>query len=343
MMMSRKSLKDLAWDVSEEVYRADPALSYSTLSKFHKLGPRALISNEKIDTVALRMGSLVDCILTSPEEFEDKFYVADIDKFSDTIRKIVESFYSQMGEAFDSFKDIRDCGMHMLPILNEFQYQTNWKDVTRLNKIVELGSDYYTVLKYSTGKTVISPKEFEEAQKCVLTLKTHPFTYKVFECNEDEEIFYQLKFESKLNDVNVRIMTDICRVDHANKTIQIIDLKTSGKEECLFEESFLSWNYMIQASLYKQVLKNIISNDEYFKDFKVLPFNFLVINKISLSPIIWSCGNDDEHLELELRVFDKNKLDWRNILSEASWHIYNEKFNYPKRIYDNNGIIKISI
>lgn len=31
-----KSLKDISWNVTEEEYRADPALSYSTLSKFNR-------------------------------------------------------------------------------------------------------------------------------------------------------------------------------------------------------------------------------------------------------------------------------------------------------------------
>ena len=30
--MERKSLRSISWDVSEETYRADPALSYSTLA-----------------------------------------------------------------------------------------------------------------------------------------------------------------------------------------------------------------------------------------------------------------------------------------------------------------------
>ena len=32
--MERKSLKDISWQVSEEEYRQDPALSYSTLAKY---------------------------------------------------------------------------------------------------------------------------------------------------------------------------------------------------------------------------------------------------------------------------------------------------------------------
>ena len=92
--MNFKSLKDLSLDISEAEYRLDPALSYSRLSQFFKNGAKALISNEKIDTPSLRFGSLVDCILTAPEEFDDRFYVADIDRFSDTFRKMTEDIFA---------------------------------------------------------------------------------------------------------------------------------------------------------------------------------------------------------------------------------------------------------
>lgn len=34
--MERKSLYDISWKVSEPVYRADPALSYSTLARYEE-------------------------------------------------------------------------------------------------------------------------------------------------------------------------------------------------------------------------------------------------------------------------------------------------------------------
>ena len=37
-MEERKSLKSVSWDVSESEYRNDPALSYSTISRFDREG-----------------------------------------------------------------------------------------------------------------------------------------------------------------------------------------------------------------------------------------------------------------------------------------------------------------
>jgi len=224
-MAERKSLADISWLVDETTYRNDKALSYSTLSKFHRLGPRALISDEKIDTVSLRFGSTVDTILTCPEEFDDRFYVADIDKFGDKMRLIVE----MLNQICPDAETIEDCiDQYMIETLNTVGYQAGWKDDTRIKKVKELGAEYYTVLKYSTGKIVISPQEFSEAQQCVNTLRTHQYTYDIFECNEDEEVLYQLKFKTQIQGVPFRFMMDLVKIDHENKTVKPFDLKTTG-------------------------------------------------------------------------------------------------------------------
>lgn len=330
----RKSLVDISWKVDEPTYRTDSALSYSKLSQFFKQGPKALISTEKVDTPSLRFGSAVDTMLTAPEEFDDRFYVADIDRFSDTIRKIVEDIYGfveNVKEDDDSLDSLDD--LILLNSLDKFEYQANWKPETRIKKLIEIGSDYYTVLKHSTGKIVISPQEFSEAQQCVMALKTHPFTYQIFECNEDEEIFYQLKFKHTAAQVNMRIMTDIIKVNHKDKWVQVYDLKTSGKNEEQFEESFYSWNYWIQSGMYLRVVEKNIHKDEYFKDFNVLPFKFIVINKNNLTPLIWEADSDYIYEE----IFKKYNTSWKKLLLDADWHLQNGKFDYSRKSYENNG------
>jgi len=326
----RKSLADISWQVDESTYRADNALSYSKLSQFFKNGPKALISNEKIDTPSLRFGSLVDCILTAQEEFDDRFYVADIDRFSDTIRKIVEDINSYSGNWDELIHIPQDIWEE---ILDKYQYQTNWKCDTRVKKIVEQGEDYYTVLKYSTGKIVISPQEFSDAQQCVMTLKTHPFSYQIFECNEDEEIFYQLKFKYNLAGVNARCMFDIIKVNHKEKWIRLIDLKTSGKSEEEFEKSFIDWNYWCQSGLYHNIIDLNLYEDNYFKEFKVLPFQFLVINKSNLNPLIWEVNRDDVFNSIK----EKFGVSYMSLLVDANWHLQNGKFDYSRKSYENNG------
>ncbi len=105
--------------------------------------------------------------------------------------------------------------------------------------------------------------------------------------DDDSEGLNQLKFSLDYNGTLIRCMFDRIIVDHYNKTVQPIDLKTTGKAEEKFEDSVLHWNYYIQANMYTYILAHILSSDEYYKDFTILPFKFIVINKFTRTPIIW--------------------------------------------------------
>ena len=79
-------LNELAWPVTEEEYRAHEYVSYSALSKFDREGPKTIIApDEKLDTPSLRFGSLVDTLLTEPEEINNKFYFTKASVPSDNI------------------------------------------------------------------------------------------------------------------------------------------------------------------------------------------------------------------------------------------------------------------
>ena len=62
--MERKSLYDISWKVSEPVYRADPALSYSTLSRYEREGFNNLDKLfDRLETPSLTFGSCVDTLI----------------------------------------------------------------------------------------------------------------------------------------------------------------------------------------------------------------------------------------------------------------------------------------
>ena len=68
-----KSLYDISWQVSEKEYRADPALSYSTLARYEREGFNNLDKLfDRLETPSLTFGSAVDSIITGgQEEFDE--------------------------------------------------------------------------------------------------------------------------------------------------------------------------------------------------------------------------------------------------------------------------------
>lgn len=346
----RKSLIDLSWQVPEETYRANPAISYSTLSTYAR-GGHKVIPNlfDKKESAALRFGGLVDTLLTEPESIDDKYFFADFPNITDTIQKIVRTAYELFGEQHRSLDSIPFDSM--LNIVNFHEYYTNWKPETRVKDVIKKGGEYYQLLFLAGDKPVISSEEKERAELCVSTLRTHPYTKDMFEMNpfeEDIEKHFQLKFlleesESPLLKGlgDIRCMFDLIIVDHKNKVIKPCDLKTTGKDESSFEESFLTWRYDIQATMYSYILQTIVSKDDYYKNFKIDPFSFIVINKVNLTPLIWVYK---DNLTIKNKVDKLTKMEyksWLELLTELKWYLDSQKYEYPREAYENNGILTI--
>lgn len=76
-------------------------------------------------------------------------------------------------------------------------------------------------------------------------------------------------------------------VDYDKKKVFPIDLKTSYVAEWDFEENFLKWHYYIQARLYWRIIRANMDADEYFKDFSLEDYRFIVVNKKTLTPLVW--------------------------------------------------------
>lgn len=106
--------------------------------------------------------------------------------------------------------------------------------------------------------------------------------------DDDIQRFYQLKFKATFNGVDYRCMMDECIVIYSKKLIVPIDLKTSSHKEWDFAESFNQWLYAVQGRLYARILKDNLEKDDYFKDFTIAPYKFIVVNKCTLTPLVWN-------------------------------------------------------
>lgn len=289
-MEIQKELKDISWLVPESVYRADNALSYSVLARYEREGFDNLDHLfDKISTPSLTMGSMVDTLITgSQEEFDNLFYVADIPSIGDKEKSIADSLFSQYGNQYTSFVDIPFEAV--LSEANAQSYYKNWKDDTRVRVLTERCAIYYAVKANSEGKTVVDLDTYYKVIAMVKALKESPATHGYFADNDEMSPvrrYYQLKFKARLDGVDYRCMADELLVIYDEKKIIPIDLKTSSSKEWDFQHSFCKWDYMIQARLYWLIIKTNLMNDDYFKDFTLEDYRFIVVNRDSLKPLVW--------------------------------------------------------
>lgn len=289
-MIIEKELSDISWQVPEETYRMDPALSYSTLAKYEREGFDKLDSLfEHITTPSLTLGSMVDCLITgSLEEFDAQFYVADFPAIGDKELQVVTQLFDLYGNYYAELEAMP--ATYILDVANTVEFQKNWRDDTRVKVLTERCSQYYKVKKLAGNRTVVDMNTFEDVKAMVRALKTSPATCGYFQDNEEDSPirrYYQLKFKATFGGINYRCMMDECCVNYETKEIIPIDLKTSYKKEWNFEKSFMEWRYPIQAMLYAAILKDNLSRDPYFKDFTIKNYRFIVVNRQSLTPLVW--------------------------------------------------------
>ena len=289
-----KKLSDIALNITEEEYRADPALSYSTLSRFDREGFNKLDSLfDKIETPSLTFGSAVDSIITGgQEEFDSRFMVADFPNTPDSIIQIVKELFNRFSDTCTNINLISNNAI--IEVASLYSYQNNWKPETRAKVIKEKGFDYYNLLYLSQDKTILNTEIYQDICRAVDALKTSEATKFYFADNNpfepNIERFYQLKFKATLNSIDYRCMFDELVVFTDTKEIQPLDLKTSCKKsdrEWDFPTHYIEWNYQMQNRLYVRILQDVISKDDYYKDYKILPYKDIIIFKGSDTPLVW--------------------------------------------------------
>lgn len=286
-----KLLSTLSMNISEEEYRDIPALDYSLISRYTNTGFNGLETLfDKIESPSLTFGSAVDCLLTSPNEFDERFMVCEFSEPPEKVKKAIDYLYNNHNVAW--LEDIED-DYYILDALNMFEYRGNWKDDKRIQTFKEEGSNYFRHLVVSEGKKIISQADYEKVLKVVDAFKSSKATCFYFAPNvefADVQRFYQLKFKTKLkNGIDYKGMMDLIVVDYYKKEITICDIKTTSGKEWDFVNSFIKYNYYQQCSLYFRILSNIIKNDEFFKDFKIVGFKFIVANIDNPQPLVWDC------------------------------------------------------
>lgn len=287
-----KTLKDISWDVTEEVYRKDKALSYSTLAKYEREGFNNLSHLfDKVTSPSLIFGSCVDTLITgSQEEFDSLFAV--VDDFlipSDTLVIITKLIWDRYHTEVKSLTDLGDASL-LIPI-EGIAWNNHWLPKTRAAKIRTDCNGYYKLLFSCEGKTLITRSMYQDVVAAVEALKTSEATkYYFAENNPFDGIqrYYQLKFKATFNNINYRCMADLLIVIPEKKLVVPIDLKTSSHTEWDFYKSFVDWSYAIQSRLYWRIIRANMDKDSYFKDFELADYKFIVVNKKTLTPLVWN-------------------------------------------------------
>lgn len=331
-----KSLREIAWDVSEEVYRADHALSYSTLAKYEREGFNNLDHLfDKVESPSLTFGSCVDTLITgSEEEFNRLFMVAEMEPLSETLIVITKRLFDKFNSEYVQLDQISDD--LVLNCIEDIQWNNHWLPKTRVKKIREDCAGYYKLLYLAEGRRIIDTKTYYDVINTVDALKASEATKFYFEADspfdDSTERLYQLKFKATFNNVDYRCMSDLLVCFHEKKLIVPVDLKTSYKAEWDFYKSFLEWRYDIQGRLYWRIIRDNMDRDPYFKDFTLAPYKFIVANRKTLTPLVWNFKSTEAMGDLIMGKDNQTVLRDPFTIGKELHHYLKDKPSVPDNI-----------
>lgn len=300
--------------LNEIEYRKTKLMHYSALKQFdnnrltfyreYELGQK---EQSAVTNYSMIMGSLIDCLLLEPDEFDSKFKVAYCSKptgqmgeFIDTLynitlkfidkdNQITETLKNRLELAFDLFKKENPTkfkGKDLNYVIENF----NKKDKDNISPL-----DYFQECLSSSGKLVIDNFLLNRAEKIVDTIKHGKYTKHLFQYDKNKEILYQKGIIFEYLGEICKTLHDRIEINHKTKTIESFDLKSTWDSEG-FDYSFKKLGYYLQGGLYYSSLEQL-KKDLKLEDYEILNrFTFIV------------CDTSMEFLP-HLRIMDENLIN----------------------------------
>ncbi len=98
----------------------------------------------------------------------------------------------------------------------------------------------------------------------------------------------------------------------------------------------------IQARLYWRLIKQNIEQDEFFKDFTLLPYKFIVVNRVNLQPQVWDFPLTEMDGLLRMETIRNGVYLWRDpyvIGEELAYYLSNPECKVPREMQKSNNIV----
>lgn len=280
---------------SETLYRQHPGLNQSTLKQcrsFEELLTKELDHLQKSDDHYMyyedkrhfNIGTGVDLLLSyeTDKEFRDQFYTTDLDKKpGEKIVSVIQYLFDQYVAEVKARRNLMlDAGGDPLsediavnaevftseaarPLIlaaaNLHEYQTKWKEETRIAKILE-HTYYWEMLCQGFGKKILTQEDYSLILTIVNNIKTMPLYKNLYElCKESKE--YHLIFQFPViwnnplvNNEESKGLLDIVYLDTVQNVAHILDFKTTSKLVALFPNVILQRGYHVQGRWYQSGL-----------------------------------------------------------------------------------------
>nr|UWF88421.1 MAG: protein of unknown function (DUF3799) [Bacteriophage sp.] len=325
-------------DTSIPYYEDLTRISNSNIGWFLKKGPRylkeMLDGKEGLKASFLDKGTMIHEYILQPEEFWKDYIILDFAVPKVKRQKDLLEFYAnaKMVDPLASEDDI------LLMSYNS-AYSNNKsidKRIQEAKELVELYQNYIEYFRNKDSKKVISfadlnmlkaiKKNMEEHKKANELLFNYPET---FEVHNEFHINWEYPNASSLGDLPCKSLLDRVMIDHTNKKIILVDIKTTA-DVYNFKHSVEEFDYCRQLAYYWLAIHWYFKNE--------LKLN---IEEYEYETYIVAVQSHDGY---EVRVFKFNSkaIEERLVtidyaIKRIAWHKNNNLWDHMKEYYDEDG------
>jgi hypothetical protein len=335
-----------------KLFDSDPVKFYEQF----KLGKE----RKQRNTVSTTIGDIVDFYLLDckgdetefDNRWDEKFVLfsgaksGQVYSLADELFAVTKDSLNEEGEVSVSFDTRFDDAFAKMQAFGYYKGKSKEKALKDFN---DNAYDYFQALMDNIGKNVVEMSLLEKAKRIAKDILNDPFTKDVFEVEEYQEFFAKLPIEWKYTctdgkEMECKAEPDILKVDHNNRMIYILDVKTTFDNEN-FEFSYIKNGYYLQSAFYFLAVQQWAKN-EGMGNYTVIPTQF-VVGDTSVNnrrPLIYKMSDTD--LVKSLNGFCLNGHCYNGlykILDDISWAEKNDLWNCSKEVYDSKGLIPINL
>jgi len=340
--------------LDKQSYETIEAVNYSTLSKLSR-HPRLLIAPRAAPTAGQRMGSLIDCLMLTPEEFDTKFFVSTAKLPAEAMENLLNEYLRLVGDQYypineDALKTANDV----------IRLGGKWKFDTVLEKFKDACTTLLSEKLEAGTKLVVDRQTTDTASFLATRAKTNEFISNVMSpITPDGLSLNQLAIVWNYDIAGISILckslldnTVLHIVDGFAKKVTINDVKWTSGDYGQFLQDMLEWNYPLQTAMYTLAIGSLISEDsdcsadikKYITPETEIEFNFVVITR-DYEPLIYPAGQS----VLDLGVnggYLFNGVKKKGVLQLMQEYIRHKEtgyYDYPWDIFDNQGKVDLHV
>lgn len=318
-------------------------LSYSLIKSFSEEGPSVLITRTNKFTKSLDYGTkLDDFISLTKDQFNEKYLVVQNNNIKGDLFTLAQLVAKQNFKPANTEELVLMLQNKILQIISDNQLFKRMKIRESIIKKFH-HSEFYKFVTFchnNPNKIFISPEEYRKLIAAQSSLFTHKSTKKYFNCENCEEL-YQVEVNFHYKGRNIKCILDKVIIDHKNKTIQGLDLKSGSPKATEFMINFFKYKYYMQGAIYEKALREFVLTFENLEGYKIEPFKYIYIptNDIDNSKVFiltqkWINAAWNGFTTLSgYRYKGMNEL-----IDEINWHIENQVFSESKDFYNNPEI-----